>query len=62
MNFQEQEQAEAGMRDMSKALFDYFQRLVDQGFTRDEAMQLTSNFQLSLMISGAISNFKMGGG
>lgn len=49
MNQQELDQAQAALRDMAKTLFDYFTRMVSQGFTRQEALQLTISWQQSLM-------------
>lgn len=49
MNQQELEQAQAALRDMAKMLFDHLTRLVSQGFTRPEALQLTIAMQQSMM-------------
>ena len=39
------EQAAAGMRPIASMLFGYFNALVESGFNRNEALQLTINLQ-----------------
>jgi alkyl sulfatase BDS1-like metallo-beta-lactamase superfamily hydrolase len=46
---QDLEQAQAALRDMAKMLFDHLTRLVNQGFTRQEALPLTIAMQHSLL-------------
>jgi len=51
MTDQEAEQTQAALRDMVKLLFAHFTRLVSEGFTLPQALQLTIALQQSVMNS-----------
>lgn len=46
--FQQLEQLQATFRDLSPVLWSYHSRLMEQGFTREEAFQLTRDAQEKL--------------
>jgi len=46
---QELEQLQAALRDIATLLFDHYTRLIKQGFSTQEALQLTIAMQHSLL-------------
>ncbi|WP_181022634.1 hypothetical protein [Brevibacillus laterosporus] len=48
MNISEFDQLAATFTDHAKVLFEYMKKLQDVGFSREEALQLTINFQTNL--------------
>ncbi|QOT01471.1 hypothetical protein JNUCC42_03675 [Brevibacterium sp. JNUCC-42] len=42
----------AALGDLAKSLTEYTKKLQDEGFSRQEALQLTINYQTNLMMLG----------